>query len=135
MWTGASSTCNPNRVQCYCHPVPDHDVTDNEVHKLRSRLLELCSCLLLPVGCTFLHVADDIACMQITSAYNRYCMLYRITRALFIQLLTQKVFGTQLEKIMQTMVMFLINHSDTDNQNNNINNTIVILLLIKYSYL
>ena len=45
-----------------CSPVPDRDVTDVKIHTLRSRLLELRSCLLLPARCTSLYVGDDIAC-------------------------------------------------------------------------
>jgi hypothetical protein len=45
-----------------CSPVPDRDVTDSKIHTLRSRLLELRSCLLLPAGCTSLYVGGDIAC-------------------------------------------------------------------------
>ena len=45
-----------------CSPVPDPDVTDAKIHTLRSRLLELRSCLLLPARCTSLYVGDEIAC-------------------------------------------------------------------------
>ena len=45
-----------------CSPIPDRAVTDAQIQILRSRLIELRSCLLLPAGSTFLYIGDDFVC-------------------------------------------------------------------------